>query len=484
MLRDNSGSSAGRHFRGIAPTERSGREEENLADLIAAEILMPLDAMRNIFAHRQIAIDTLLLITQKFQVSFPAAMRRAVAVSDTPLLYINAVPHRFRNVDTYAEIDEALYIWPNKLQHDREKTRFVRRYPFARIKGASRVLLSVIGSVGQVLANFDVKYNRKPFPNCHLLTVLSPAILRPSVRYSGNETDQPKEPNFTRTSGANTMADSNKIAKVVAMLCERDEDFKVFQNIAISVSDDNCYWPLCDLKRALGYEEEESIENAVNRAKISATKAGFSIKEHFVEVDDLFGKRELCLTKYAALLVVINADVEKTQVALAQAYFALQVDRQRLEDEKRLRTRLEVTTENRNLASAAKHAGVMNFEKFNGVGISALYGGLSVASIKARKGIPQGAQHLDYAGSEELAANLFRITQTAASLRRQELRNENVACQTHMSVAQGIRQAIRRAGNTLPENLPKAETKIDQLATAVKQQLIPAVGRSLPLEEK
>jgi DNA-damage-inducible protein D len=269
------------------------------------------------------------------------------------------------------------------------------------------------------------------------------------------------------------MADSNRLAKVVAMLCERDEEFKSFGAIAVDVGNDESLWPISDLKRALGYEDDESIDNAVSRAKISADKAGFSIKEHFVQLDGLFDAPELCLTKYAALLVTINADPEKTQVALAQAYFALQIDKQRLEDEKRVRTRLEVCTENRHLAKAAKNAGVDNFEKFNGMGISALYGGITVAQIKMKKGIPTAAQHLDYAGSEELAANLFRITQAAAAIRRQQLKNENVACETHANVAKGVRQAIRRAGNTLPENLPKAETKIDQLATQIKKQVLP-----------
>jgi DNA-damage-inducible protein D len=280
------------------------------------------------------------------------------------------------------------------------------------------------------------------------------------------------------------MADSNRIAQVVAMLCERDEEFKPFQAIALPVEGDECYWPLTELKRVLGYSEDEPIDNALNRAKISASKAGFSIKDHFIEIEELFGKPDVCLSKYAALLVAINADVNKTPVALAQAYFALQIDRQRLEDEKRLRTRLEVTAENRNLTSAAKHVGVSNFEKFNGMGISALYGGLSVACIKQRKQIPPTAQHLDYAGSEELAANLFRITQTAAALRRQSYRNETIACQKHASVALGIRETIRRAGNTLPENLPKADTKIDQLAGVVRKQVLPSVARTLPSNEQ
>lgn len=270
------------------------------------------------------------------------------------------------------------------------------------------------------------------------------------------------------------MADGNKIAEVVAMLHERDEEYRPFKESAITVSAEDCYWVLSDLKRLLGYAVDESIDNAVNRAKISASKAGLSIKEHFVETDDIFEKPDICLSKFAALLVTMNADVEKTTVALAQSYFALQIDKQRLEDEKRLHTRLEVATENRKLNGAAQDAGVTNFEKFNGMGIQALYGGLNVDGIRRKKGIPSKAQFLDFAGSEELAANLFRITQTAAALRRQTAKSESLACNTHVRVSQGVRDAIKRAGNTLPENLPKAATKIDQIATSVKRQIASA----------
>jgi DNA-damage-inducible protein D len=205
------------------------------------------------------------------------------------------------------------------------------------------------------------------------------------------------------------MANSIKLAEVVAMLHERDEDFNPFEE-AKATGDVEPLWCLSELKRLLEYDESESLEKAVNRAKIAAGNSGMSIKENFKDGSLFDFPGEILLTKYAALLVIINADVNKPRVAVAQTYFALQVDRQRLEDEKRLKSRFDVATENYKLTGVAKEVGVQDFRKFNGVGVAALYGGLNVAEIRQRKGLTASQPHLDYAGSEELAANLFRIT--------------------------------------------------------------------------
>jgi DNA-damage-inducible protein D len=268
------------------------------------------------------------------------------------------------------------------------------------------------------------------------------------------------------------VADSNKLAEVVAMIEQRDQDFASLK-AAARPNGDEPLWPLSRLMECLGYAPGEKIDNAVNRAKISAANNGLTIKEHFV-VGDVFGEpNELFLTKYASLLVTINADPAKKMVATAQAYFALQADRQRLEDEKRVKSRFEVANENRNLAGVAGEKGVRDFQKFNGIGLAALYGGKNQKQVKAMKGLPQSADLLDRAGSEELAANLFRITQTAAALRRQTQRSESEAIDTHERVGAGVRRAIISAGNTPPERLPVAPTKIDSLATEVRKGLKP-----------
>ena len=268
------------------------------------------------------------------------------------------------------------------------------------------------------------------------------------------------------------MSDSNQLAEVVAMIAERDDDFDPLNKAAICADDESGeqYWSLSWLKAYLGYEEDERIDPAVNRAKIAASKVGFKIKDHFFSVEVYEGDTEVYLTKYACLMVAINADPNKEMVALAQAYFALYADKQRLEDEKRLRVRLDVATENRHLSKVAADRGVENFEKFNGMGLYALYGQKNQAQVREMKGLRSSADILDHAGGEELAADLFRITQTAAVLRRENYKSEDLATDTHVRVADGIRRAIINAGNTPPERLPAA-TKINLVAAATKKRL-------------
>lgn len=265
---------------------------------------------------------------------------------------------------------------------------------------------------------------------------------------------------------------TDKLAEVVAILAERDEDFQPFT--LACVQDENLeesYWSIANLKYLLGYEAHESLDRAINDAKIATSKAGMSIRTHFVDGGLFADEGETYVSKYAAVLITMNADVSKHRVAIAKAFFALQVDKQQLENEKRLKSRLDVATENKKLVGEAKRVGVDDFQRFNGVGVSALYGGLSASQISKKKNLPASASYLDFACSEELAANLFRITQTTAALRRQDRRSEDLACQTHRKVALGVRDAIKRAGNLPPEELPAAKTKIDAVATEFKKKL-------------
>ena len=270
------------------------------------------------------------------------------------------------------------------------------------------------------------------------------------------------------------MADTSKLAEVVAMLSERNQDFRQIES-AIGVVDEDsgeAFWSLAKLMEALDVTNERKISDAVNRAKVAAGKAELPIRDHFVDGNLFNDNNTLYLSKYAAYLVAMNSDPREGQVGLAQMYFALQLDRQQLEDEKRIQTRLDVATEQHKLSGVAKDKGVQNFAKFNGMGIQELYGGLNVAQIKVKKGLPEKSNHLDFAGSEELASNLFRITQTRAALLRQGFKSEVTACKTHQTVARGVRQAIVAAGNTPPEQLPPAKLKIDRVATETKKKLI------------
>lgn len=256
------------------------------------------------------------------------------------------------------------------------------------------------------------------------------------------------------------------------MLAERDDDFRSLEQAKVTHDRaDEPVWPASYLQRALGYDSDRHFQKAVNQAKVAVNKADMPVRDHFINGNLFDAPGEVFITKYAAMMILFNADSSKVAVAVAQSYFALLCDKQGLEDEKRIRSRLDVTTENTKLSGVAKETGVQDFQKFNGMGVSGLYGGLNVRQIVARKKLKPGSQHLDFAGSEELAANLFRITQTAAALCRAGRVGEATACRTHEQIGRGIRQAILSAGNRPPEDLPAAGMAIDQTATKVKKSL-------------
>lgn len=270
------------------------------------------------------------------------------------------------------------------------------------------------------------------------------------------------------------MVNTDRLAEVVALMAERDEEFCDFNDGKLKATGvEETIWALSNLKQLMGYADDEKVDKAVNKAKISASNSDMSIKDNFIEGDLFSAPGEVFVTKYAALLIIMNADVRKPAVSLAQHYFALQVDRQQLEDEKRLKARLDVASENSKLNGAAQESGVVDFQKFNGMGIAALYGNRNVGQIQKMKGLKKHEHYLDFAGSEELAANLFRITQTAAALRRQNSKSEQKACETHQAVGRSVRKVIIDAGNTPPEQLPKATHNVNtRVATRVKKSIV------------
>lgn len=224
----------------------------------------------------------------------------------------------------------------------------------------------------------------------------------------------------------------------------------------------NEYWEAREFMLVLGYSKWGNFNKVIDKAKISCNISNNNVSEHFADAGKVLevGNKakmkvtDFHLSRYACYLIVQNADPRKKTVALGQTYFAVQTRRMEItqeeysklsEDEKRLYTRINVKNKNKYLFDTAKNAGVTNYGKFNDYGYKGLYNGESAKQIAKRKGIdPDKEDILDYMGSTELAANLFRITQTDEVLKNKQVDNEDDACKTHHAVGQAVRQTIKK----------------------------------------
>ncbi len=242
------------------------------------------------------------------------------------------------------------------------------------------------------------------------------------------------------------------------------------------------YWEARELMPLLGYAKWQKFQEAILRAKAVCVSTQQAIEDHFTGAGKMVDigsntKRKLLdyhLSRFACYLVAQNGDPRKPEIAFAQTYFAVQTRKQELfemldDDGKRMFIRQDVSHKNVRLAKTAKAAGVENFGKFNNAGYLGLYN-LTQEQIKKKKGIAKG-DLLDYAGSEELAANLFRITQTDALLKKDNIRNEEMASATHRRVGRIVRETIEKLDGTMPEDLP-AEEHIHKLVQK-KVKLLP-----------
>lgn len=236
----------------------------------------------------------------------------------------------------------------------------------------------------------------------------------------------------------------------------------------------NEFWSSRDLAQALQYGDYRNFEAVIERARTACFNSGHHVEDHFVDVTDMIviGKggersvKSIYMSRYACYLAIQNADPRKELVALGQTYFAIQTRRQELsdkhlEDGRRLFLREEMRRHNTQLADAAKDAGVIepvDYAIFQNHGYIGLYGGLDADAIHVRKGLKKSQKILDHMGSTELAANLFRATQTEEKLRRDEIRGKDAANRTHQEVGAKVRRTIRELGGTMPEALPTAES--------------------------
>ena len=240
------------------------------------------------------------------------------------------------------------------------------------------------------------------------------------------------------------------------------------------------YWSSRDLAKILEYADYRNFITVINKAKEACLNSGNEVLDHFGDITEMViigsGAQRpidtIKLTRYACYLTVQNADPSKTIVAQAQTYFAIQTriaevqqmeeyNRLSTEEEKRLFLREEMAKHNSQLADAAKDAGVIesrDYAIFQNYGYKGLYGGLGAQEIHERKGLKKSQKILDHMGSTELAANLFRATQTEEKLRRENIKGKIKANQTHYEVGKKVRQTIKELGGTMPEDLPVADS--------------------------
>jgi DNA-damage-inducible protein D len=259
---------------------------------------------------------------------------------------------------------------------------------------------------------------------------------------------------------------------------------KVFEDIKHIGENGIEFWYARELQQVLEYMEWRNFCKAIEKAKTACKSSKNLESDHFVDVNKIVktgvSSKEIedyKLSRYACYLIVQNGDPRKKVIALGQTYFAIQTRKQELseqeylklsEDEKRLYSRKIIKNQNKYLFDTAKNCGVENYGKFNNYGYRGLYNGETAKQIAKRKELKPKEDILDFMGSEELSANLFRITQTDSILKKNEVIGETNACKTHHKVGCAIRHTIAKIGGTMPEDLPTPKKSVREIENKSK----------------
>ena len=233
------------------------------------------------------------------------------------------------------------------------------------------------------------------------------------------------------------------------------------------------FWKARELAKILEYADYRNFLKVIEKAKLACKNSWYSIADHFGDINDMveigsWSQREIDdinLSRYACYLVVQNADPSKEIVAQWQTYFAIQTRKQDVHeekkilsaDEKRIYLREEMKVHNKKLAWIAKQAWVTNFADFTDAWYEWLYGWLRQADIHKMKWLEKDEKILDHMNSEELAANLFRATQTESKIKRESIKWQLKATKAHFDVGKKVRDTIKEIWGTMPEELPAVE---------------------------
>ena len=261
---------------------------------------------------------------------------------------------------------------------------------------------------------------------------------------------------------------------------------KLFEDIKHIDEFGNEYWLARELQKVLGYSQWRRFENTISKAKTSCDNSNLRVQDHFANIGKMInlGKggtrnvNDYKLSRYACYLIAQNGDSRKKVIALAQTYFAIQTRKQELtekeyneltEDEKRLYRRNQARKGNYNLNKTAVNSGVKDLARFHNAGYKGLYNGETADDIFKRKKLRYREDILDNMGSEELADNIFRIAQTDAKLKRDNVDNEYTANSVHYEVGKEVRNSIERLGGTMPEKLPTPDKSLKELKQESKK---------------
>jgi DNA-damage-inducible protein D len=258
-------------------------------------------------------------------------------------------------------------------------------------------------------------------------------------------------------------------------------EYKPFEAIKHIADDGTEFWYARELATVLEYVQWRNFVKVLDRAKLACKNSGYEIPNHFAEVSKIVEAGatskpvvDFMLTRYACYLIVQNGDPRKEVIALGQTYFAIQTRRQEVadyfnqldEDNKRLVIRGDIKQWNQMLAEAAHNAGVISndeYATFQNAGYIGLYGGMKVEDIHHKKGLKEKDKILDFMGSTELIANLFRISQTEEKLKKDKASTADDANEIHFIVGHEVRGTIERVGGTMPEDLPTPNKSISDI---------------------
>ncbi len=261
---------------------------------------------------------------------------------------------------------------------------------------------------------------------------------------------------------------------------------KIFEDIKHIDEKGNEYWLARELQNILEYTQWRRFEHTIDKAMTACKKSNISISDQFADIGKLIkhgkgGIRRIAdykLTRYACYLIAQNGDSRKKVIALAQSYFAIQTRKQELsekeyskltEDEKRLYRRNQARSGNYNLNKTAVKSGVKDLARFHNAGYKGLYNGETADDIFKRKKLRYREDILDNMGSEELADNIFRIAQTDAKLKRDNVDNEYTANSVHYEVGKKVRNTIKELGGTMPEDLPTPDKSLKKVEKESKK---------------